>query len=115
MKLLGLIILALCSAQAFAMTSSEMRDKGCIPYRHDDGTITMKCKVQKYQTHDNNHNDHQLALQAGDVITEAQGETVDSPAKAMELYNSMKNNSSMTVERRLQEERGVHEETIENN
>jgi PDZ domain-containing secreted protein len=114
MKFLVLIISLFCSAQALAMTSSEMRDKGCIPYRNDDGTITMKCKVEQYKIQDNNQANRQLELRAGDVITEINGESVDSPEKAMELYNSQKA-TSMSIERRLQEARGIHEETTDNN
>lgn len=92
MRILVLILSVFCSVQALAMTSSEMREKGCIPFRQNDGTITMKCKAQ------------QLELRAGDVITEINGEAVDSPAKAMEIYRAQKE-SSMTVERDSQEAR----------
>lgn len=120
MKLLVLIISVFCSAQALAMTSSEMREKGCIPFRRDDGSITMKCKLQQNTQQDG----RQLQLQAGDVISEFNGEPVDSPAKAMELYNSMKENSvnTMTVERQdadisdiLSAERKRHNESIDSN
>ncbi|QDK47047.1 hypothetical protein DOM22_18715 [Bdellovibrio sp. ZAP7] len=110
MRILVLIISVFCSAQALAMTSSEMRAKGCIPFRQEDGTITMKCKAPPYQIQEA----HELELKAGDVITEINGEPVDSPAKAMELYQSQKA-STMSIERAPQEARGINEETTDNN
>lgn len=43
----------------------------------------------------------QLGFQNGDVLKSVNGEKIDSPAKAMELYNALKNSNSinMTVER----------------
>ncbi|QLY25248.1 hypothetical protein [Bdellovibrio sp. KM01] len=100
MRILVLILSVFCSAQALAMTSSEMRAKGCIPFRQDDGTITMKCKAPQYQV--------------SEVITEINGKPVDSPAKAMELYQSQKA-STMSIERVPKEARGINEETTDNN
>lgn len=39
-----------------------------------------------------------LEIKNGDVITAVNGQTVDSPEKAMELYNKLKNQSSDTIE-----------------
>ncbi|MEN0058559.1 MAG: type II secretion system protein GspC [Bdellovibrio sp.] len=50
----------------------------------------------------------QLGLQRMDVIKSVDGTPVDSPAKAMELYNSLKNSSKLT----LQVERNGKNETM---
>ncbi|PWU22852.1 MAG: general secretion pathway protein GspC [Bdellovibrio sp.] len=39
----------------------------------------------------------QLGMQAGDVLRTVNGEKVDSPAKAMELYNALKNSPTIKV------------------
>lgn len=41
----------------------------------------------------------QLGFQNGDVIKGVNGEPVDSPAKAMELYNQLKNSNSIKLKR----------------
>jgi general secretion pathway protein C len=39
----------------------------------------------------------QLGFQTGDVIKAVNGEKIDSPAKAMELYNALKNSSNINI------------------
>jgi len=48
----------------------------------------------------------QLGFQVGDVIKSVNGEFVDSPAKALELYNALKGSNSikLTIERNGQEQ-----------
>ena len=40
----------------------------------------------------------QIGLQTGDVIKGVNGEKVNSPAKAMELYNSLRNEGKIELE-----------------
>ncbi|WP_413575808.1 hypothetical protein ACLVWU_15670 [Bdellovibrio sp. HCB290] len=89
MKSLVILFSVFFTTQAFAITSQEMRDRGCLPQRSADGSITMKCPVQK---------DGRLNAKAGDVITHINGEAVDSPEKAMELYQATKANQQMTIQ-----------------
>ena len=53
-----------------------------------------------------------LGLRPGDCIGSVNGEKIDSPAKAMELYNALRGNSS---EIKLGIDRGGHKEEMNYN
>jgi hypothetical protein len=82
MKYLFVIFTTLFSWHSFAENTEDLsqmlKDSHCIPVRGKDGNVsTYQC----------------------DVITSVNGKAVDSPAKAMELYNSIKGTDTMTVQK----------------
>lgn len=111
MKFLFLIASLVFATQSFAEETQDLSkmlaDSHCIPVRGADGNISgYNCdgqlgekmkqgKVQQLGT----QKVKKMELRAGDTITSANGEPVDSPAKAMELYNSMKATDKMVVQR----------------
>lgn len=111
MKHLLIIIAAFFSLNTFAENTEDLsqmlKDSHCIPVVDKNGNVsTYKCdgplgekmKEGKFQNL-GTHKVKKMELKQGDVITSANGEAVDSPAKAMELYNSMKANDTFTVQR----------------
>lgn len=111
MRYLFIIITTLFCLHSFAENTEDLsqmlKDSHCIPVRDADGNVsTYKCdgplgekmKQGKFQNL-GTQKVKEMELKQGDVITSANGEAVDSPAKAMELYNSMKATDTMTVQR----------------
>lgn len=107
MKSLFLIFTLFFSAQSFGQTSADqsqmIKDDKCIPHRDSTtGNITKyicdKNEVNKMQ----NGNFERIGVQKmeikkGDVVKNIDGAPVDSTAKAMELYNTMKATGATTL------------------
>jgi hypothetical protein len=111
MRYFFIIITTLFSLHSFAENTEDLsqmlQDGHCIPVRDSAGNVaTYKCdgplgermKQGKFQNL-GTQKVKKMELKQGDVITSSNGESVDSPAKAMELYNSMKATDTMTVQR----------------
>ena len=111
MKHLFIIATAFFSLNSFAENAEDLsqmlKDSHCVPVVDQNGNVsTYKCdgplgekmKEGKFQNL-GTQKVKKMELKQGDVITSANGEAVDSPAKAMELYNSMKATDTFTVQR----------------
>ncbi len=111
MKFLFLIATLIVSSYSFAEETQDLSkvlaDSHCIPVRGSDGNISgyncdgqlgEKMKHGKFEQL-GTQKVKKMGLKQGDVITSASGEPVDTPAKAMELYNSMKASDTMVVQR----------------
>lgn len=93
MKHLFIIITTIFSLHALAKNTEDLsqmlKDNNCIPVLGKDGNVsTYKCDGPLGEK-----------MKQGHVDTTANGEVVGSSAKAMELYNSMKANNTMAVQR----------------
>ena len=107
--LLVAIMATLFSFYSFAETtleqSQKLKDNNCVPYRDTSGQITYNCD-QSPAGEMKNGNVEKLGvkevrkyeLKKGDVITAVDGQPVDSPAKAMELYQNLKKNGTVTIQ-----------------
>ncbi|MGZ3748908.1 MAG: hypothetical protein ACXVB1_18415 [Pseudobdellovibrionaceae bacterium] len=111
MKYLFIIITTLFSLYSFAENNNDLllmpRNSHCIPVRDKNGHVsTYQCDgpLDKKMKHGEFQNSGTqkvkvIELKKNDVITYANGGAVDSPAKAMELYNTMKATGTLTVQR----------------
>ncbi|MGZ3796469.1 MAG: hypothetical protein ACXVB1_08895 [Pseudobdellovibrionaceae bacterium] len=111
MKFLFLIATLIVSSYSFAeetqYLSKILAERHCIPVSGVDGTISgYNCDGQLGEKMKNGKFEQlgtkkvkKMELKRGDVITSANGEPVDTPAKAMELYNSMKDSGAKVVQR----------------
>lgn len=95
-RLLRLLLATLIfSSYSFA---EELVNSHCTPVREVDGNISgFNCddhlrekKKQNEFEQSGTQKVKKIQLKEGDIITSANGEPVESAAKAMELYNSMK-------------------------
>lgn len=111
MRYLFAIIATLFSLHSLAEYTEDLSqilmDSHCIPVRGADGNVsTYKCdgplgekmKQGKFQNL-GIQIVKKMELKQGDVITSANGEAAENPAKAKELYNSMKATDPMAVQR----------------
>ncbi|MGZ6442073.1 MAG: hypothetical protein ACXWRU_18595 [Pseudobdellovibrionaceae bacterium] len=111
MKFLFLIATLIFSSYSFAEKTQDLSkmlaDGHCIPIRGVDGNISgYNCEGQLSEKMKDGKFERlgaqkvkKMELKQGDVVLSANGEPVDTPAKAMELYNSMKDSDTRVVQR----------------
>ncbi|MEK6774569.1 MAG: hypothetical protein AABY64_11545 [Bdellovibrionota bacterium] len=111
MKFLFLVASLILPSSSFAEETQDLSkmlaDSHCVPVRGADGNISSyKCdgslgeqmKEGKFQNL-GVQKVKKINLKTGDVITSVNGEPVHSPAKAMELYTSLRATDNLEVQR----------------
>ncbi|MFP5520651.1 MAG: hypothetical protein ACLGGX_12160 [Bdellovibrionia bacterium] len=111
MKISLIVITALFSLQSFAESTEDLsqilKDSNCVPVVDQDGSVsTYKCdgtlvekmKEGKFQNL-GTQRAKKMELNQGYLSTSTNGEVVESPANAMELYNSLNTTDTLTVQR----------------